>query len=204
MADETADCRKTEQLAICIRYIDSTGEKLEVCEDFLGFVELPKQDAGTIATAIMTRMKTWGLDVKKLRGQGYDGCSTMAGHVSGVAVRIEQELPNAKYFSHCASHRLNLVIIASCSVPEVRNFMNCLQKLTFFFGYSPKRKEILKEHMKKGDPTLSFADETELSFDEQRLQAGWNCTSLPTLSDTRWLARGDSISALIMNFAQSL
>ena len=62
------------------------------------------------------------------------------------------------------------------------------------------QKAILKEHMKAGDPSVILTDDSEIALDEQRLVAGWNCTSLPTLCDTRWLSRCNSISALVMNY----
>ena len=46
-------------------------------EEFLGFVELTKTDAKSIADSILACMRQWGLDITKLRGQGYDGASIM-------------------------------------------------------------------------------------------------------------------------------
>ena len=45
--------------------------------------------------------------MSKLRGQCYDGCSTMCGLRSGVAKRI-QDVESRAVFSHCYSHSLNL------------------------------------------------------------------------------------------------
>jgi len=88
------------------------------------------------------------LDSSKWRGQGYDGASTMSGHVSGVQARITSKLPKAKFFVHCRSHCLNLAIVASCGqVPEIRNFMDTFKSITFFFFASRKRKGILSEKL---------------------------------------------------------
>lgn len=47
-----------------------------------------------------------GLDMNQCIRLGYDGCATMAEHISGVP---KEKNPKAHFF-YCASHRLNLVI----------------------------------------------------------------------------------------------
>ena len=131
MADEGADCSNQVQLSICIRYCYTENDVCYVTEDFCGFVKLVKTNAETISTCILNKLREWGFDLTRLRGQGYDGCSTMSGEVSGVKTIIIQELPNAKYFIHCRSHCLHLVVVNSCqSVAVVRNFMIILGKIT--------------------------------------------------------------------------
>ena len=44
---------------------------------FFGFVELSGAHALKLENLL-----TWNLPIEKLRGQGYDGCSTMSGEVS--------------------------------------------------------------------------------------------------------------------------
>ena len=54
-------------------------------EEFLGFVPLQNMDAETIAETIIDYGEKIGLNLdEKLMGQGYDGCSTMAGKDNGV------------------------------------------------------------------------------------------------------------------------
>jgi len=38
---------------------------------------------------ILSSLESWGLDLNKLAGQGYDGASTMTGHIIGVQKRIK-------------------------------------------------------------------------------------------------------------------
>lgn len=54
MADETLDCSTTEQISICVRYVNNSGE---VCKDFMGFVEM---DAQSIAGTLLTTVQNWG------------------------------------------------------------------------------------------------------------------------------------------------
>ena len=41
-------------------------------------------DAATIADSIIDQAQKFGLNLDKMHGQGYDGCSTMAGKDNGV------------------------------------------------------------------------------------------------------------------------
>ena len=54
-------------------------------------------NAEAISKAILNKTEEYGLDMQKLIGQDYDGCSTMAGEVSGVQKRIRELYPKA-YF----------------------------------------------------------------------------------------------------------
>ena len=74
MADETQDCSTTEQVSICVRDVNNSNE---VCEDFMGFVEVKKMDAQSIADTLLTTVQKWGLDTSCLVAQGYDGASVM-------------------------------------------------------------------------------------------------------------------------------
>ena len=205
LADETTDSATLEQVAICVRYIDKDENgTYKVCEDLLGFVEVERQDATTIASALLHSLTSWGIDVEKIRGQGYDGASVMSGEVSGVRTRVSEQLPLAKYYTHDSNHRLNLVIIATCkNVPDVRNFMQSFQKLTFYLSNSAKRKAIVKNHLKDTNSMRDMLTDTnEIGEDDIQLGIGSRKEGIPTLCDTRWLSRGDSISAFLANFGQ--
>ncbi|CAB3225866.1 unnamed protein product [Arctia plantaginis] len=82
LADETADISGKEQLSIGLRYYDQKEKNVK--EEFIGFVELQKMDAQTIATEINGFINALNIDVNKCVGQGYDGCATMAGKDGGV------------------------------------------------------------------------------------------------------------------------
>ena len=46
------------------------------------------------------------LELNKCRGQCYDGCATMSGSKSGVAVQIKSKEERALY-THCYAHSIN-------------------------------------------------------------------------------------------------
>lgn len=89
IVDETADIAGKEQLSIGIRFVYSQQDnnspiKAIIREEFLGFMSLNEVNAAAIADAILGQMSSYGLNAEKPVGQGYDGCSTMAGMEGGV------------------------------------------------------------------------------------------------------------------------
>ena len=152
MVDEATDVSTTEQVNVYVRYVHTKGSELEVSEEFLGFCSVSSTTAEIITDAIVSFAKKCGLNMTRLVGKGFDGASTMSGHISGVSARLQQLYPNAKYFTHCRNHALNLVVVGSCkSELDIRTFMYILKELTLFFKYSPKRKHILKMQLKRED-----------------------------------------------------
>ena len=183
MADETTDVSTKEQVSVCIRYVRKNSlHKLEVCEEFLGFSSVSIANAEAITSAIVGLASGVGLNMDKLVGKGFDGASTMSGHVSGVSARLQQLYPNAKYFTHCRNHALNLVIIAGCnSVPDVHNFMS-LHILVDHFKSSSTQEALLADCVE--DEPLPY----------RKFQG------IPVFSDTHWLTRVDSIDCLVRNY----
>ena len=109
-----------EQLSLGVRFIESAPKPI-IREEFLGFTAIEgSRDADSIAQIIINQCRAYGLDPSKMFGQGYDGCSTMAGKENGVQARIRRNYPKA-IFVHCASHRLNLVVNDLNSLPQIRN-----------------------------------------------------------------------------------
>ena len=58
----------------------------------MGFVALKELGAVSIANTILKNFANFVVDFEKLVGQGYDGCSTMAGKVGGVQAKITANL----------------------------------------------------------------------------------------------------------------
>jgi len=145
MADEVSS-HNIEHLALCIRYVDAN---CDIQEKFMEFVKLPRVRARDIATAIVTAIENFDLSLANLRGQGYDGASNMSGHTSGVQKLIRDKQPKA-FYTHCAGHSLNLVIVKSCSVPAVRNCIAQIKSMTYWLKVSPKREGFFKQIVMKG------------------------------------------------------
>ena len=48
-------------------------------------------------------------------------------------------------YMHCSAHRLNLCVMKCCSIREVYNVMQTSDKMSCFFGNSPKRQLLLEK-----------------------------------------------------------
>ena len=82
--------------------------------------------------------------------------------------------------------------------------MSIFKEMTLFFGYSAKRKEILKTHLGKETESSNFLADNVENEQEYISNNAAHRRTLPTLSDTRWLARVDSISTLLVNYKEIL
>ena len=149
MADEVS-CHNVEHLPLCLRFVD---EKSEIREEFVTFLKMERVRAVDITNAIVSCLEGLGLSLNNLRGQGYDGASTMSGEKSGVQKRIRDKQPKALY-THVAGHSLNLVIVSSCLVLSVRNAIDHIKSLTLWIKASPKREGLLQAIYQKGIQTV--------------------------------------------------
>ena len=140
LADEVSS-HNTEHLAVCLRFVDKA---CTLQEEFVAFVQLDHVRAADVAKALECVLQDVGLTLDNLRGQGYDGASTMSGSRNGVQAHLRERQPKALY-THCASHSLNLVITSSCKVPPIANCIAQIKDFTWWIKTSPKREGFLKE-----------------------------------------------------------
>ncbi|GBM46638.1 Zinc finger MYM-type protein 1 [Araneus ventricosus] len=139
LADETTDISQIEQFSLCVRYVEDQSYKIR--EDFLTFVHVNDVTGAGLANTVLETLSILGLDLKKMRGQGYDGASTMRGRFRGVQASIKEKLPLALY-THCSSHSLNLCLSDASNIPSIRNCMGVIKEVCRFFHTSAKRTEI--------------------------------------------------------------
>lgn len=115
-------------------------------EDFLKFVPVSDLRGASLATVLLQSLNEVGLDLKKMRGIGFDGAANMSGTFNGCAAKINEQYANALYV-HCASHSLNLALSHSCSIPDIKNCIGTLKSVINFYSASPKREAVLKKHI---------------------------------------------------------
>jgi len=78
------------------------------------------------------------LPISHLCGQAYDGASSMAGHLTGVAKRIQDDQSKA-LFVHCVAHCLNLCLQDCASkCCSVREALAITSELATLIRASPK------------------------------------------------------------------
>lgn len=174
IADEVTDPHGNQEiLSLCLRFIDITGTQSHIREAFINFVHLERATGQGVANAILGLITKLGLDVEYMRGQSYDGASAMAGNQRGAQALIREKNPLALY-THCSSHVLSLAIGKSCSVQALRNMIDIINDVYFFFHLSPKRQRFLELVLNVLAP-------------ENRV------TKLKGLCKTRWTERHDCL-----------
>ena len=118
-----------------------------------------------------------------LRGQCYDGASSMSGIKKGLAGRILEGNPKAVY-SHCASHILNLSIVSACKENNIQMVLTQMTSLAIYFNYSPKREKLLECVVEKGT--------NEHSSSQRKAILG--------LCKTRWAERDKAYEHFYLSF----
>ena len=104
MVDETTDVSNREQVVVCLR---SVTNNFVVHESFVGLYLVDAIDTGTLFDVIKDVLARLNISFNKIRGQCYDGASSMSGAKSGVAKKLLDNEPRA-VFTHCYGHALNL------------------------------------------------------------------------------------------------
>ena len=108
--DTASDITRIDQLSVVVRWVKVTNNSVEPTESFLGFVEVTSPDAQGLVDTTKRFLQELGIDILKLRGQGYDGASVLGGAYGGVQRLIKDMCPSSPVpFVHCASHNVNLV-----------------------------------------------------------------------------------------------
>ncbi|XP_041464614.1 zinc finger MYM-type protein 1-like [Lytechinus variegatus] len=176
LVDETKDLSKQEQMSFVIRYLYDE----EVHEEFMGFRCADGLDAASLSESILDELKSLGIDVNYLVGQGYDGANVMSGKLSGVQERIRRKIPQALYV-HCFAHRLNLVIVETVkSVVPVADFFAVLQSSYNFLSGSHVHEQWIRWQQKM------YPDEQPVEF--------------KGMSDTRWASQVRAVGAIRKRF----
>ena len=129
----------------CLRYVD---KKSEICEDFLKLVHcksgLTDKD---LFKGVVDTLNEPRRDLKICRRQGYDGAWAVSGAVNGLSALILKENEKVLY-THGAKHRLSLAISTSCKITRIRNLMNTIKEITYFYNFSPIGSENLQPIIK--------------------------------------------------------
>ena len=91
LVDETKDSRKTEQMAIVVRYVDV--QESTIHEIFLTYVAISSLDAKSLTEYILETLKTYNLNSGSIESQGYNGASVISGKCVGVQKRVKEVVP---------------------------------------------------------------------------------------------------------------
>ncbi len=173
MVDETTSISNTEQLVVCLRYVD---DNLDVLEEIIAW-NLPTSTV--IVTTITDILLCMNLSISNCRGQCYNGASSMSGSRSGVAIQLSKLEPKALY-TDSYGHSLNLAIQDTLKGSKImRDTLDTVYEITKLIKKSPKREAILKKNqddVKVGSPGIRM------------------------LCPTRWTVRAEALSSITENY----
>lgn len=171
--DSTPDVSHVDQLTFIIRYVKDH----EPIERFLKFIPIQEHKSEYLAETVLTFLENNDIPIDDCRGQSYDNASNMSGKYSGLQARIKDKCEFAT-FVPCAAHSLNLVgLHAAECVQEASSYFKVVQKLYNFFSSSTHRWDKL-------------------------IQCLGSKKVVKSLSETRWSARADAVSALHQGYHQ--
>ncbi|KAG7555831.1 Ribonuclease H-like superfamily, partial [Arabidopsis suecica] len=192
LVDESADVSDKEQMAVVFRFVDKNGI---VKERFMSITHVSETSATSLKSAIDGLFAKYGLSIKKVRGQGYDGASNMKGEFNGLKSLILRECSSA-YYVHCFAHQLQLVVVAVAKKHfNVGDFFDMISLLMNVVGGSCKRKDMIRESYRK-------KIQEEINNGEINTGTGLNQEiSLQRPGTTRWNSHYNTLLPLIQLFS---
>ena len=127
-------------MSLVLRFVDKDGK---IREEILGVLHCELGLTGkALAETILNEFGNLILDINNCHGQGYDGTASVSGHINGLSADILRVNEKAVY-THYHSHRLNLVMAASCSIQYAKNVLDQIKELSFFFNFPEPRQKML-------------------------------------------------------------
>ncbi|XP_047109620.1 52 kDa repressor of the inhibitor of the protein kinase-like [Schistocerca piceifrons] len=149
LSDKSMDIAGTEQLSLSAHYFDHATNVVR--EVFLGFTPLARLDVKHISNTIVSTLSAWGLNLDKMVGQGYDGCSTMAGKIGRVQKIIAEKYPKARFY-------------------QVRNAIGTIKEGISFFRGSTQRKVLVGNLQKLCETRWSEKHKSRRKFNDKFLE----------------------------------
>ena len=118
-------------------------------EEFLCFLHCDLGFSGkALAGTVLGGLINPGLGFRNCPGQGYDRATVVYGHLNRFSAHI-CKINSKAIYTHCHSHRLNLVIGVSCNIQWIRNVFSETKEVSYFFRFSePEQKMLINSIIK--------------------------------------------------------
>ena len=94
MGDECTDVTSMEELSLCLWWLKD-GKSVE---HSLVVLHVMRTDTETLTSAITTYLQEKHIDVRCMRGMGFDSAATFSGRKSGVQTRLRELSPHTIFF----------------------------------------------------------------------------------------------------------
>ncbi|XP_042432588.1 zinc finger MYM-type protein 1-like [Zingiber officinale] len=192
LVDEARDISKREQMAIILRFVNNHGI---LTERYFAIKSVSDTTSLNLKKEISNVLVHHDLQVKKLRGQGYDGASNMRGAWNGLQTLFLRDCPYA-YYVHCFAHRLQLTLVSAAKdVSVIWEFFSHLDNIVNIVTSSTKR--IAELHTAQRNEI-----EHMLAIGERDSGSGANqIGNLQWAGASRWSSHYDSVKNLIGMYA---
>ncbi|XP_042460668.1 zinc finger MYM-type protein 1-like [Zingiber officinale] len=192
LVDEARDISKREQIAIILRFVNNYRV---LTERFFAIKSISDTTSLNLKKEISNVLVHHDLQVKKIRGQGYDGASNMRGAWNELQALFLRDCPYA-YYVHCFAHRLQLTLVSAAKdVSAIWEFFSHLDNIVNIVTSSTKR--IVELHTAQ-----RIEIEHMLAIGERDSGSGANqIGNLQRAGATRWSSHYDSAKSLIGMYA---
>jgi len=175
--DESTDVSVTKYLCMCVKYFDTTENR--ILTDFLGILEVERATAIDLHKSIIEYLQRIGIPLRNMIAISTDGASNLCGRNHSVYTLLKRDVPNLQLM-RCTCHSLHLCSSkASEELPSSLDFV--AREIFNWFSISPLRKINYKKTF-----DLINSDNDAQKF-RQMIQ----------LSRTRWLAFYDVVKRLL-------
>ncbi|XP_078435702.1 uncharacterized protein LOC144706581 [Wolffia australiana] len=173
----------------------SVDQHGEIRERFASAIHLEDTRSETLFQHLLGFVHYFGLDIKRLRGQAYDGASNMRGEFNGLQALVRSHVSFA-FYVHCFTHRLNLVIVAvATEVHSIAQLFCWVQQIFNICGASCKRNDALRSsHAEFIQKAIELGDVVTGKGQNQM-------RSLGSISSTRWNCRLSALKSIANLFS---
>ncbi|KAI3702819.1 hypothetical protein L6452_28571 [Arctium lappa] len=187
LVDESHDISRKNQMVVVLRYVTSGIVK----ERFVGLLHVMGTNASSLKSAIESLFVEYGLSLKKVRGQSYDGATNMRREFNGLKALILRE-NNAAYYVYCFAHQLQSVVVAVAKEHlGVGNFFDMMAILMNVVCSSCKQTDVIRENLK---------EKVQKAFGSGEVESGSGLNqelSIVRLGDTRLGSRYKTLLCLV-------
>lgn len=191
LVDEARDVSVKEQMAIVVRYVNSSGC---IKERLLDLVHVSDTESQTLFETLDATLKLYHLRLDDIRGQGYDGASNMCGANRGLKTLILERNASA-FFVHCWAHRLQLCLVSVARrMRDVNKFFFTINSIYNITCSSCRRRDVLREEQLKS--IRSACEDGVVETGRGQNQE----TSLRPAGETRWGSHHHSLARILLMF----